>query len=216
MELSTERLLADHVRRHACGTDTTCPQLSEIFDLEHWHVTKFLPALLAGTLKPGSQTPIQPPNGILATNVSAHEEKFWGRPWVYCKNSNDSHTCSGSMSRDQWVDPQTRFSGCVDAVKKNAGNFGNVKVSFYLLNADTQKLCARSVSWRNEIQSILCQAAGNCPAQAFFYSPTAYSMANQEFVHDTVLSYYRSTGSTCPPKIVWEDQNQANSQYLEK
>ena len=207
MKLSTERLLASHVRRHVCGTQKDCPKLEETFGLDKWQRHLFLPALLNGTLVQVE------PTAALATEVSAsaYEHTLWERPWVQCTGSR---TCSGSIARDTWVNPQTRAEECAAAVKASAGDSENVKISFCLLNADTQELCVKSVAWRNRIQNILCKYAGSCPSQAYFYSPTTYNIANQEFVHDTVRKYYESTGTQCvastDAEIEWETEAESN------
>ena len=127
MKLSTEQLLAGHVRRHVCGTQTDCPKLQEMFDLNKWQRHAFLPALLQGTL---AQAPVQPAASLeQAVSASVHEHKLWTRPWVYCKHNTSSHTCSGSIARHTWASPQTRADACVNAVRTNAGSSENVKIS---------------------------------------------------------------------------------------
>ena len=107
-------------------------------------------------------------------------------------------TCDGRVPRETWLDPAQRLPACAAAVAGSKQHSADVKIVFCLLNADTQRLCAKVVEWRDTIQRILCQAAGVCPAAAFFYSPTTYDIANQEFAHDTVTKYYEGLGATCP------------------
>jgi len=216
MKLSTERMLANHVRRYTCGTEKNCTKLSQAFDLDKWKVGHFLPALLNGSLLRGPHAPLHAQQSTATASTQIHEERLWERPWVFCLKNRTYHRCSGSIARQEWINPKQRLQVCNNAIKSNSESPDSVKISFCLLNKDTQELCEKIVKWRDEVQAILCQASGKCPSSAFFYTPTTYDIVNQEFVYDTVLSYYTVLGTKCPVEDFSQEINDSTRKSLEK
>lgn len=211
--LSPERVIASHIRRHVCGATLDCPRLQSVFNLSKWRRGQLLPALLDGP-QAVRETWVPPEPAGGAGRAGHVEQVMWQRPWVFCVNG--SAACSGSILRDVWLDPAARVQACNAAVKLNTPP-SEARVVFCLLNSDTEELCRKSVEWRDKVQTILCQVAGTCPVSTFFYSPTAYDLNNQEFVHDTVQAYYTGLGMTCPePTTQQVDQIESNNRLKDR
>jgi hypothetical protein len=213
LTLSPERALAADLRRRVCGGAAECPRLAEVFDTTKWYVGDFLQALLRHQLRtePVVAAPAGPTIDASATSA------LWARPWVFCTRSGADETCSGTIARETWVDPNLRLQACATSIKASPLHSSNVRIAFCLLNDDTRELCARAVDWRDRIAAALCRAAGVCPSEAHFYSPTAYSLSNQEFAHDTVTAYYTGLGAECPAAATTTaDQSASNRKLLEQ
>ena len=110
------------------------------------------------------------------------------RPWVYCDQITGQ--CRDAISKKDWLDPSKRLPQCVQSVLKGETS-ENAPIQFCLLDDSRTELCNKVVQWNLQITTILCRAAGIfffCPE--FVDTPTQfkYSVSNQEFASDTVLS----------------------------
>ena len=192
---SSERLLAQHLRRVVCpspGTDGLCPALAQATAASlSWNVGAFAPSLLALADASGP--------------TSADDSSLWNRDWIFCDQTESlpdgEARCSGSMTRTEWADPQTRTTQCLAHIKSKVDG-KSAPISFCKLSDDTSALCQRVQAWNAQVLQILCEAAGlpECPRFGFFYTPTAYSVVNREFAADTVDSFYARVlpTETCP------------------
>ena len=216
--LSTERVLSAEVRRRVCGANVTCPRLNEIYDMHKWSTGSFLHNFLEGrALARQDREWTTPPPAAGNASTPTPDEVVWARPWVFCTTVNTSTRCSGTIPRETWADPVHRREACGTAIKSSKLHSRNTRIVFCLLNSDTQELCQKMVMWRDNVHTILCQAAGVCPKSAFFYTPTAYDVNNQEFARDTVRKFYQGIGTECPdPSPPAQDQIDSNNALLDR
>ena len=175
VKISTARMLAAHLRRAVCGARATCSQLQELlsFDANTWQRSNFLQHVLRVPAK---------------ENITHTDDgPLWDRSWVWCQDGN----CSGSVHKNEWIDPRQRETGCAREITKAAGAL-RIPVHLCLVDANTEEMCARVKTWHAQVGLLICRALGmpQCQEAAHFYSPTMYSSSNSEFVHDTVQTFY--------------------------
>lgn len=142
---------------------------------------------------------------------------MWNRNWVWCPHSrvrsDRFKTCAGSVDKRTWLNVHTRGPACAALVATHTS--ASTPVNFCLLNDKTTALCRKMDEWRERTRVILCHAAGACPSQHFFYSPTMFNLREQEFVYDSVTRFYEEEmGRQCqtPAKSALK-QAQAASNY---
>jgi hypothetical protein len=136
-------------------------------------------------------------------------DALWSRNWVYCPHNlqvNDAGSqepafdlgvCKGSISKHDWLQPQTRAHACARELISEAPS--STSVNFCLMNSQTGNLCKKMASWVQRTEYYLCQAAGICEESDFFYSPTTFNLQEKEFVFDTVQRFYtEDAGIKCP------------------
>ena len=201
VKISTERHIAGALRNLLCPSAameiSDCMNLSD-FSLV-WEQNQFMSGLLDQAAKYSKNLS----GGVTGQTYETYEEYLarekllWDRQWVFCGYSplNGIDTCHGSISKEEWLDNTLREGSCKREVEKGSAQVDvKVPILFCLLDPKITKLCQQVADWNYEIKSILCKAAGICPQTGFFYNPSSYYLSNQEFVHDTVSEYYRSTG----------------------
>lgn len=203
VRISTERLLAAYLRRKLCpnATDAVCADLRDLFQSTAWQRGEFLPRMLDTArynelFAAFDQTRLSPRSNT-SQLAEAGDARLWSRPWVFCDQSNRSIGCRGSIPRETWLDPQRRVEQCALAIVEHQAHTPQVR--FCHINAQTAKLCERIVHWNTRIGKALCNAAGLCSTDAFFYNPAAYSIDNQDFVAASVHEFYVAldTGAQC-------------------
>ena len=193
MQMRPARKIAAHIRT------LLCPSAAEPCDaVAHWDsIDTFLATMLAHSDNDGTASG----SGTGSSSGTAPPDtELWARPWLFCE---DDAPCVGNINKDLWLDPATRQAQCMLGLQ-NTPHTSQATVDFCLLDNNTAALCNFVAQWKQELEGILCRAAGaaECPQAGFFYSPTTYSLSNREFVYDTVDSFYKLTypsahSSTC-------------------
>lgn len=208
VQLHPARALAARLRRLACrADDKNCTVLDAVFNSSDWDRDKFLQAFL--------QKAAEAPD---STDSGNHDEVLWNRPWAYCRPGSNGTKCAGTVPKDVWLNAATRPQACIDTIMSSRPH-ETEPLQFCKIDATTAKLCQSIANWNAEVLRILCQALDlpECPTTAFFYTPTTYSLADREFVADTVHKFYNSTSPcACPDACSGEDQSVQVSQILHK
>lgn len=229
VRLSPERVVAASLRRALCADDDpsfgtasappghdhpegNCSALARAAPAADFRRGHLLRALLAA----GAPAEV---NDDAATRAALEAERaLWERPWVFCpagapsagspsqaSSSREPGACRGSVPRATWLDAARRPGACAEQLASAPSEY-KAPVHFCLLNADTERLCQAMPEWRAEVREILCRAAGVCPRSDFFYTPTTFDLASQEFVFDSVRRYYtQDAGGTCADPLQKED-----------
>jgi hypothetical protein len=198
--VATERLLAAELRRHACpsGPNAACPAQFDVFDESTWKKGMLLEAMLERARRHQNKS-----------SAPANDDALWAAPWVRCDRERDMTSCSGSISKAVWSNPNTRIAACLDKTK-DVPSSAPSSLDFCMLSEETAALCAKVVDWNAEITHILCSAGNHakCTARAFYYNPSQYSTSNKAFVYDSVASLYTKLNSSACPV---EAQQQSDS-----
>jgi hypothetical protein len=136
-----------------------------------------------------------------------------GRPWVMCKDAQGRNNCTGTLGKADWV--RNRGTQCKARIVEHLRNHpedGVVRLDLCNLNSDMDLLCRKIMDSITQVANANCLATAASSAQqqgaaaqtpacmphAFFYTPSAYSSSNQQFVRDTVREFYERFGVTCP------------------
>jgi hypothetical protein len=195
--LSPARMVASFLRKAVCPRASAgpCAALDALMnssstDRSEFSSSNFLRRLLSLPLPP--QT-----SGQVASDA---DSRLWARPWVFCDQTRESAGCNGAINKSAWLDSATRADQCIAAVMTSR-TVRSSPLQFCKLSAVTENMCADLMQWRQAIEVIICRAAGlaECPLTGFFYSPTAFSIENGQFAHDSVSDFYAALGSTCLP-----------------
>ena len=200
ISIKTERMVAHYLRSKVCphAQEDACSELDLIFKSDVWKSGQFLHNLLHADEDSGFYKNWVSVSTDAATSTPTSDEDLWGRNWVFCDHSSPTG-CDGSISKSDWLEPNTRTTKCRDAIINSSPR--DRPVEFCLLDSNTEQLCTAVAEWNQEILRILCQAAGlaSCPDYGFFYTPASYSVENQEFASETVAEFYTSLDpSACP------------------
>lgn len=211
---SAERHLANHLRRISCTSpaSATCDAKMEKLTTElqlDWRLNYLADSVFTYvTSAAGSPD---------TTAIS--DEALWSRPWVFCDQSRDlpkgQKRCSGSITKEDWVNPVTRATQCLAESQKKLNDDSIVPIQFCKLSPSTTSLCSAISNWNAEVLSILCRVTGSpeCPDFGFYYSPTTYLPVNREFVADTVDTFYSMVApGTCP--ALNSEETAANEELL--
>jgi predicted secreted protein len=203
--VSTERMLAAALRRHACpdGPSAPCPALYAVFGEDSWKRGQLLNAMLklAVDYQRKADTP-------------ANDAALWASPWVKCERVQNISACRGSISKAEWKDPKTRIGACLREMRGPLAN-GPSSMDFCSLSEETAELCRKVVEWNNAITHALCSAGNHakCTARAFYYNPSQYSASNKDFVYNSVASLYaKLNASACPVEA--QSQSESNQVNL--
>lgn len=175
------RQIAAHLRRHICPNTTgPCAGLETLFDANAFTISGFADSFLH------RQTPSSPITG------GVNNSMLWNRNWVWCDPHNTSTPCVGSMSREEWLDPEERPGRCADAVY-GAHQRETAPIQFCKVDTQTSRLCQSIATWNAVIRGALCMLNDlpDCPEMSHFYVPTAFSISNNEFTADTVKQFYQ-------------------------
>ena len=141
---------------------------------------------------------------------SLNDDVLWNRPWVFCP---EQETCQGQISKQDWLNPATRYTQCAAQISKHALTTART-VPFCQLDSNTQTLCQKTVEWNLAARKILCELAGmpECMKAGHFYLPSEYSMIQHQFVSDAVQDYYDNLSpGTCPLQQSVQDQREINA-----
>ena len=190
--ISPARMMYSRLHRAVCHTNATCDKLQEAIvrnmsaeQKETWCGSD-TNCMSRSTFSKALLMPQQYSDQAIAPSTDA----LWARNWVFCPHhTSEQKQCSGSVDKATWLNASLRQQAC--AVAMNAvTREDRAPVHFCLLNADTEELCSKLVQWREDVRSILCEAAGLCPSTDFFYFPGMFNMHEQEFVYDSVTRFY--------------------------
>ena len=212
VDLKTARMLASYVRRELCvGVDEqTCEErLLKVLPTEDaWLMSNFLERFFENV------------TGSFTISSAEDDSMLWSRPWVFCKSPDSA--CEGSISRENWINSTRRTEQCVSHAYSAAQSSARNKIDFCLLNPTHEQLCQEARAWRTHISQIICRAfeLQGCSDSRFFYSPTAFSVADKSFVHDIVNRVYNlyDDEGMCAQDTnrLQKDQLEANDQALGK
>ena len=175
------RQLANHLRASLCNS-TNCDKFKTFLPDTDWTKENFISAFLKETLQQKE------------TQTHVSDDLLWSRPWLFC--SPDNNTCVGSLTKEEWTPPKSRAEKCVSSIMSHRSP-RSTPIQFCKIDVRTRQLCEAVTKWNNYIKLIYCQLLGlsDCPVTGFFYTPTAFSVTNDEFVSSSVVSYYQSISS---------------------
>jgi len=204
--VSTERLLAAALRRHACphGPSAPCPNQYDLFNASTWRRGRLLEELLALATKHQQK---------YAPRVS--DDELWAAPWVLCDQVQNETRCRGSISKKEWQNASTRAAACLRETNA-AVSRERSSMDFCMLSEETAALCRKVSDWNSEITHILCTAGkhAKCTSRAFYYNPSQYSISNKDFVYNSVSGLYTKLNrSACPAEA--QHQSESNQHYVD-
>ena len=192
--VSTERLIAAALRRHACpdARNTSCLKMYDAVGASSWTRDALLEALLA------SANEYQHKNAVIADDSA-----LWATPWVVCERTGEGQkiACSGTITKQEWQDVSTRFPACRRESTPLISQKKSV-LDFCLLSEQTGELCRKISDWNAAITNVLCVAGKHpaCTSRAFYYNPSQYSLSNKDFVYNSISKLYTQLDSSACPK----------------
>jgi len=158
--------------------------------------------------------------------ISADEVTLWENPWVYCKrndptceevcdedtetcnyvcsypgNTSSLKSCHGYISWSDWINPETRSATCKNMLltMEDTEQGAIAEIDICDMDPIMNNLCVELAGARNDVFEINCRASGLCHDEKYFYTPSVFSPANQEFVKQTVETYYlQRDENSCP------------------
>jgi len=217
--LSTERMIAAYLRRKVCplANETACTTLTTLFNTSKWERGQFLPLFLNTSRY--NELFIDLNSSKLPVfrneeNFANDDAKLWSRPWVFCdQSSTNNQGCKGSIPKADWIQPATRMQRCSEVTQAVVQEMNTLPtINFCELTAQTEELCTKMVSWNTRIQAILCQSAGICSDEDFFYNPGMYALDNQAFVSSSVRTFYNELDAdACVDEVDNLEQTQIDS-----
>jgi hypothetical protein len=240
--------LKSKLRHGICGSNEVCEQYSSLLNVSLFVPDRFWDAFWNDSKALLNPDVLYPKRNITSiydkletaeTDLSM-EDDLWNIPWIYCDkiipncrehctaesncvticdSNNTVGSCIGSMNRETWFDPNKRRQSCLNQIS-DAGNSKPSTFSMNLCDVDTltDEFCKEIANAKQKIFEINCQITGICTTEAFFYTPSVFSIANQEFVRDTVESFYlRMDENSCPQRDTESAAiQQSNSDVLYK
>jgi len=223
--------LKSKLRHGICGSNEQCEQYLSLLNVSLFVPDRFWDAfwndseaLLESDVlyRKRNITSIYDKLEMAETDLSI-EDDLWDIPWIYCDkiipqcsehctaenncvtlcDTNDTvGSCIGSMNRETWFDPKQRRQSCLAQISE-AGNSKPSTFSMSICNIDgnTDAFCKVIANARRKIFQLNCEISGICNTEAFFYTPSVFSIANGEFVRDTVESFYlKMDEDSCPQR----------------
>jgi len=200
---STERMLAKDLRDTLCGATGTCPP----FNRSAWARGRFLdnylhdPAALFLWQEPPSHQQAPSPKKTPETDAA-----WEGEGWVLCPDARslrEGAGCKGTIPRQIWE--RDRAGTCARMVRSfynsTAANDPMARAPFCNVDQTTSAVCAAIVEARALVGQANCIASGEaaCMPQPYVYHPATYDASNNQWVRDTVTSFYQQiNASLCP------------------
>jgi hypothetical protein len=210
---SLRRVLAEDLLRE-CQSQQGCAPI-----LDQWMGRDFYVKYKAGGLLSTNQTRAASSPPTTTTSLDQGivlDQKLWNATdWTWSflsfdkllvsnisNETTDSITrkTKGTVKKDDWL--QDRFGACNASYYKYAHFPGNMQTSVRSITlcepaptSGLQSFCKAMLQYRTDIANINCQIMGgnDCLFQpGMFYMPYMWSPTNQEFMADTVLTYYES------------------------
>ena len=205
---SAERALAADLREAVCAGQADC---GGILNETSWAPGAFMAAYLTAphTLFLVGDTPGTPSAGT-ASVEPPDDTQLWARPWVYCGSKEALRTganCTGAIPKHQWR--ANKVDTCHASITLALDGRQDPMAQTAVCNMDGRlsALCQAIDKARSLVASANCIASGDpaCAVQEFVYSPSTWETSNQQFVHETVRTYYnaidRATPDICPSDI---------------
>ena len=183
--------------------------MGDVRQLLNTTLTPTQPMPSIGTIFEGSTT---------SESYTENDANLWERPWLMCipaatechdtcdvtngrcdkvcKNpENNAITCTGTMDRENWMDPSTRVTATIEAFTKTlhtAGDNGLIQnMNVCDLDVTLAGLCKDIQTARGAVFEGNCQGVGSCLHELFYYQPSMFSLSNNQFVRQTVEEFYR-------------------------
>jgi hypothetical protein len=203
---SASRLLAADVKFWLCGkhhndTDACRESMNEAA----WGLESFIDHFTndAGRL---FRNPANSSRPLLHDATSMPDKyddtRMWNGPnaaWVACSQQPDGK-CFGGISKAEWLSPK-RGDRCVEEftkmVEEGFVNESTVPLDICTLSSDLSNLCDKLKEALNLVVTGNCIAAegDTCQPSEWVYTPSMYSMSNQQFVRSTVIDFYETYGA---------------------
>lgn len=201
---STSRILAGDMRAALCGGNhNNTPECLLLMNVSQWTLDGFLSSFVGDVeslLSPLARgtPPVPLPMGLrdLAEMDAGRpdEDQLWDGPdaaWVACDQYNG--TCYGGIPKDDWYGPN-RGGVCIDTFQRMVAQ-GNVQsstvgIDICNLNSDLNRLCQTLKYAQQKVFDGNCISTGACNPQVFVYTPSIYSVTNEDFVRGTVSNFY--------------------------
>lgn len=205
---SASRLLARDLRFKLCGNDTRCPAVQS----QAWTTANFWPKMAAGTLFRPTPAP-DALNTRLQTQRQRQQARglgpdaaSWDEPWLLCTTNASGRSCSGSISKADWLSGN-RPDLCRAVLAQPNAPSAAVDLSICDLDASLNSLCSVIQQARYDVFEANCQLTGQCRTTSFFYQPATYALDDSAFVRSVVGTFYNFTSpGSCP---VLDDETQA-------
>ena len=129
---------------------------------------------------------------------SENREKF-DNNWLFC----DGQVCKGRIAYDEWLNmgPAERIDECKEQLLNNTNNGEDLIVNMEICDIDRtlDEFCTKLRAAKQTVFNANCHAAGLCEEDTFVYSPSVYSVSNNDFVRATVRNFYLRHGDNlCP------------------
>jgi hypothetical protein len=157
--------------------------------------------------------------GSVATYAEEGEDdtELWQEPWLYCRQAEsncvqkidqttfissevcdeittDQAVCTGTMSREDWMNPSTRTLSTIKAFTASIADTPDGEQSKPMnvcdLDGTLSDFCKDMQKARQSVFEANCRASGLCFDEGFFYQPSMFSMSNNQFVRQTVEDFY--------------------------
>lgn len=189
--ISAERLLAKDLRDTLCNVTGTCPK----FNTSAWKRGEFIKnylfypnKLFVEKYETTTTTPLKP----------ADDSQIWeNTSWVYCPTVSSLKTgigCNGKIPRDLWVRSKTKTCpSLVRSLSTLNGKDPMSKTHFCNIDNTTDAVCKAIAESRLMVIQANCISSGDpaCLPTPFVYHPASYDRSNNEWIHDTISTYYR-------------------------
>ena len=198
---SASRLLAADVRKVLCGNNhNNTAECAALLNIPEWSLDNFINNFVDSPEKlfDAQVSPTQSTLDILTNKLSnkPDEDALWdgaGAGWVACSKYNG--TCYGTVSKNNWYS-EDRGTHCVNAFTEQVRN-GNINsttfgIDICNLNSKLNNLCLTLKTAQTLVFEGNCIFAGACSPQSFIYTPSVYSIINEDFVRGTVTNFYEN------------------------
>ena len=124
-----------------------------------------------------------------ASDQASFEAMLWEQiPWVVCAKDGRTN-CSGTISKADWLADRagTCSAAVVNALEQNPGSLA-VELDLCNLNSQMDSMCRKISQAGIDVASANCLAmAGTlCLDKSYFYTPSTYSVTNQQVCSITI------------------------------
>lgn len=153
---------------------------------------------------------------VVDKTAAIDDTALWKSPWLFCNlpsptceevcdtatgiceqrcNNADNNQlqCHGSVAKEKWLDPKTRFQATTEKFSEVALQQDSLVQELNVCDLDStlESLCRGIAAARSAVFESNCYAAGSCFRTKFVYQPSAFSLSNNEFTRSTVRAFYR-------------------------
>jgi hypothetical protein len=205
---SASRLLAADVKQWLCGkhhNDTTICR--NLINDTAWGLESFIDHFThdASKLFHNQDSRLKHELPMLSDAISQgnpyDDSQLWDGPdaaWVGCSQETDGK-CHGGIPKSEWLSP-ARGEKCVDVftslVKNGVINESTVSLDICTLSSDLSAMCDALAASVKKVQTANCilTEGRECQPSEWLYTPSMYSVNNQQFVRSTVINFYETFG----------------------